>query len=75
MEWAYADFPYDEMSVAQARNNARLIALAPDMARLLVDMAEHMKWLRNWVSTDLDTPKTDALLARFAALDEKAGAA
>lgn len=49
--------------------NARLIALAPEMARLLIDMAE---WMQDLAGDEhlMATPR--ALLARFAELDGQA---
>jgi hypothetical protein len=56
--------------------NARLIALAPDAVRLLIDMAAHLAATRNWVIANMGNPDDmDALLARFAALDQRAGTA
>ena len=55
---------------ARALGDAALIALAPDMARLLIDMADYVS--RDVVASAA-LPSRDALLTRFAALDAKAG--
>lgn len=61
------------------RENARLIALAPDAVRLLVDMAAHMA--EDVCAENPCEPLCEGcrpfneLLARFAALDQKAGTA
>lgn len=55
---------------------ARLIALAPDMAQLLIDMAEELGNAVAMVETNSERGAPQAwfdLLARFAALDAKAG--
>ena len=51
--------------------DGRLIALAPDMARLLIDMADHIS-----AAALIEAPGQSVardLLARFAALDAKTG--
>jgi hypothetical protein len=47
--------------------DARLIALAPDMARLLSDMADALESSKSFDENDA------ALLARFRQLEERAG--
>ena len=52
--------------------DARLIALAPDMARLLIDMSTALEdWMSDFAAED--PGDTNALLAQFAALNTKAG--
>lgn len=41
---------------------------------LLIDMADHLAATRNWVIANMGNPDDmDALLARFAALEQRAG--
>ena len=81
-----APSPHNGFALIKVMTNAdadlALIALAPDMAQLLVDMAdaladrnlidyEHGKWRTAAIPESVAA----ALLAAFAALDEKAGGA
>lgn len=53
--------------------DARLIALAPEACRLLTDMASKLDDIRAVLHTiGIDAGQLEELLARFAALEEKA---
>ena len=66
-----APSPYNGFALIKVMTNRDadlgLIALAPDMARLLIDMAAYLERSAYLVGTD-------ALLARFAELNARAGA-
>jgi hypothetical protein len=58
-------------------DDARLIALAPDMARLLIDMTDSLTGIMHDLRNGDDPGKgqlrnADALLARFAELEQRA---
>ena len=67
--------PLQDGSGAFGADDAALIALAPDVARLLIDMADAVALARGYIpsSEQFGALDINALLARFAALDAKAG--
>lgn len=69
--WFWSDRQYRREPMERFKAQADLIALAPDAIRLLTDMAAYIK--RGNQEAYVNGMEEHALLARFAALNKKAG--